>query len=119
MAINLATARPLANSGVAANLGASGTFGPFPVQGRRLSIQAVWTGTPTGTFALECSFDGATYTVVPGAATEFTSNNQAQPAGSASSAVWNWSNVPGNLARIRYTATSGTGTLTIRAAQGL
>ncbi len=118
MALNLATARALKNSGNAANLAASGVFGPFPVSGRRLSVQAVWTGTPTGTFSLECSFDGATFTTVPGASAEFTANSQAQPAGGAGSAVWNWSNVPGNMAQIRYTATSGTGTLTIRAAQG-
>lgn len=122
MALNLATSRPLSGSGVANNLPSSGTasFGSFPVAGRRLSVQATWTGTPTGTFALQVSFDGQqTWVTVPGAAAEFTANGQAQPAGSGSSAVWNWSNVPGNLARILYTATSGTGTLTIRAAQGV
>ncbi len=121
MGLNLATARPLSGSGSASNLPSSGTavFGPFPVAGRRLSVQAVWTGTPTGTFALQCSFDGqATWTTVPGAAAEFTANSQAQPAGGSGSAVWNWSNVPGNMCRILYTATSGTGTLTIRATQG-
>lgn len=120
MGLNLATARPLSGSGAANNLPSSGTasFGPFPVAGRRLSVQATWTGAPTGTFALQCSFDGSTWTTVPGAAAEFTANSQAQPAGSGASAVWNWSNVPGNSARILYTATSGTGTLTIRAAQG-
>lgn len=121
MGLNLATARPLPGSGVASNLPSSGTasFGPFPVAGRRLSIQAVWTGTPTGVFALQASFDGQqTWTTIPGAAAEFTANSQAQPAGGASSAVWNWSNVPGNLVRLLYTATSGTGTLTVRAVQG-
>jgi hypothetical protein len=120
MGLNLATARALSGSGVASNLPSSGTtvFGPLPVSGRRLSVQATWTGTPTGTFALQCSFDGTNYTTVPGASAEFTANSQAQPAGGGSSAIWNWSNVPGNMARILYTATSGTGTLTIRAAQG-
>lgn len=120
MPLNLATQRPLSGSGVASNLPSSGTavFGPFPVAGRRLSIQATWTGTPTGTFALQCAFDGTNYATVPGAAAEFTANSQAQPAGGAGSAIWNWVNVPGNMARILYTATSGTGTLTVRAAQG-
>ena len=118
MGLNLATARALSGSGVAANLAQTSYFGPFPVGGRRLSVLATWTGTPTGTFSLECSFDGSTYTTVPGAAAEFTSNSQAQPAGGAGSAIWNWSNIPGNMARIKYTATSGTGMLTIRAAQG-
>lgn len=113
------TARAVNGSGVANNLGATRVFGPFPVlRGGRLSMQATWTGTPTGTFSLECSYDGANYVTVPGAAAEFTANGQAQPAGGASSAIWNWDNVPGTTAQVRYTATSGTGTLTLRAAQG-
>ncbi len=120
MGLNLATARPLANSGTANNLPASGTavFGPWPVAGRRLSVQASWTGTPTGTFKLQCSFNGGAFVDVPGASAEFTANSQAQPAGGAGSAVWNWVNVPGNMVRLLYTATSGTGTLTVTAAQG-
>lgn len=116
--MSIATARKLLNSGATDNLGATGTFGPLPIQGRRLSVYASWTGTPTGTFALECSFDGQTWAVVPGAAAEFTANSQLQPAGGASSAVWNWSNIPGNMARIKYTRSGGTGTLIIRAASG-
>ncbi len=115
---NIATARKLLKSGDADNLGTDQSFGPLPVQGRRLSVFASWTGTPAGTFALQCSFDGTTWTTVPGAAAEFTANSQTQPAGGAGSAVWNWSNVPGNMARIRYTRTGGTGTLTIRASTG-
>lgn len=118
MPSNIATSRPLMNSGATDNLAASQNFGPLPIQGRRLSVFASWTGTPTGTFALECTFDGKSWAAVPGAAVEFTANGQAQPAGGASSAVWNWVNVPGNMARIRYTRTGGTGTLTIRAASG-
>jgi hypothetical protein len=112
------TARALNGSGVANNLGATRVFGPFPVQGRRLSMQASWTGTPTGTFSLETSFDGASFTPIPGAAAEFTASGNAQPAGAASSATWNWLNVPGTMVQLRYTATGGTGTLTVRAAQG-
>jgi hypothetical protein len=115
----LATSRPLSGSGVAANLASTTTFGPFPINGRRLSIRATWTGTPTGTFSLECSFDNTNWTTVPGASAEFTANSQAQPAGGASSAVWNWSNVPGNMARLRYTASGGTGMLVVHAAQGI
>lgn len=118
MSLNLATQRPLARSAVTDNLGASGVIGSFPVAGRRLSMQAAWTGTPAGTFSLECSFDGATFTTVPGAAAEFTANGNAQPAGGAGSAVWNWSNVPGNMVRLVYTRVGGTGTLTVRASQG-
>ena len=108
-----ATARPLPGSGVAANLGADALF-PTPVQGRRLSVSASWTGTPTGTFSLETSFDGENWHAVPGADAEFA----AQPAGADGTAVWNWYNVPGSMVRIRYARTSGTGTATLRAAFG-
>lgn len=85
------------------------------VRGSRLSVYAAWTGTPTGVFSLQSSFDGGqTWITTPGASTEFT----AQPAGGASSGLWNWINVPGTLWRLLYTATSGTGTLTGFAADG-
>jgi hypothetical protein len=80
------------------------------VRNRHLSIEASWTGTPTGVFSLVCSFDGGTtFRTVPGASAEFTANGNAQPAGGASAAVWNFLNVPGGLWAILYTATSGTG----------
>lgn len=116
--LNLATQRPLSRSGITDNLGATGVLGSFPVAGRRLSIQATWTGSPVGVFSLECAFDGTNFVPVPGAAVEFTANGQAQPAGGGSGAVWNWSNVPGNVVRLVYTRTSGTGTATVRAAMG-
>lgn len=114
----IATTRALGGSGVAGNLGATSAFGPSPVQGRRFSVQASWTGTPTGTFTLETSFDGKVWLTVPGAAAEFTANGQGQPAGAAGSAVWTWYNVPGSQLRIVYTRTSGTGTATLRASYG-
>ena len=113
------TARQLPGSGVANNLAAGATFGPVPLQHARLSIIAVWTGTPTGTFALQTSADGGgAWVTVPGASAEFTSNGQAQPAGSSGSAVWTWYGVPGQTVRLQYTYTSGTGTLTVYASQG-
>lgn len=91
----------------------------LPVKNRRLSIDASWTGTPTGVFKLQCSFDsGTTWRDVPGAAAEFTANGNLQPAASASNAVWNFVNVPGGAWRIRYTATSGTGAGVLRFAWG-
>lgn len=115
----IATQRAIPGSGVAANLGASANFGPIIVQGRRLSIVAAWSGTPSGTFALQTTFDnGTTWTTVPGASVEFTLNGQAQPGGSAGSAVWNWSNVPGTQVRLAWTRSSGTGQLDARASWG-
>ncbi len=113
--------RPLSGSGTANNLPASGTatFGPIPISAARLTLTASWTGTPTGSFSLQyLDPDGVTWRTVPGASTEFTSNSQSQPAGSAGSAAWTWYGVPGGQARLSYAATSGTGTLYVVATQG-
>lgn len=84
------------------------------VRNRHLSIGATWTTGATGTFSLQCSFDGGvTWRDVPGASAEFTANGNAQPANSASAATWNFLHVPGGKVRIRYTATSGTGTASL------
>lgn len=117
---NLGTSRALRGSGVADNMGSGvpALFGPSPVAGKRVSIEARWTGTPTGTFSLECSFDGSLWRSIPGAAPEFTKDGNAQPAGADGVAIWNWTNVPGVMLRVVYTRTSGTGTLTLRAAYG-
>lgn len=83
----------------------------------RLGCTYTTTGTGTGTLSLECSMDGgSTFGTVPGASTEFTT----QPAGAAitTPVVCNWSNMPGQLYRFRYTFTSGTGTITLSVAQG-
>lgn len=115
---DIATTRGLRGSGVAGNLGATTVFGPTPAQGRRLSVQTTWTGTPTGVFSLETTFNGTTWHTVPGAAAEFTANGQTQPAGAGGSAIWTWYNIPGSQLRILYTRTSGTGTATLRASYG-
>lgn len=101
----------------ALSLPASGTvFWTLPVRGGRLSIYVSATGTATGVFKLQSSFDGgATWIDTPGAATEIA----AQPAGAAFTALWNWSNVPGGNWRILFTGSGpGTGTATGWAAQG-
>lgn len=110
----LLTGAGVADSG---NMAATFQTRGLPVHGRRLSICASWTGTPTGTFSLECLFQDLVWRTVPGAAAEFTANSQIQPAGGTGSAVWNWSNIPGSKWRLVYTASSGTGTLTSAFAQ--
>lgn len=93
----------------------SATFsGPWlPCKGQQLTLALAWSSTPTGTYSLECSYDGGvTAVAVPGAAAEFTANSQAQPAGSASSLVANFTNVPGALWRIKYTRSGSSGTTT-------
>jgi hypothetical protein len=118
MALEQAITRTLPGSGTAANLGAAAVFGPITNRGARLTISARWTGTPTGSFALQFSDDGTTWASVPGASVEFTNNGQTQPAGGAGSAVWTWYGVPGSQVRLSYAYTSGTGVLTAYATQG-
>lgn len=88
---------------------------PCPANGR-LSAAFTWTGTPTGTIALQCRMAGGTFATVPGASTEFTS----QPAGSAVSTplVVNFDVVPGGEYRFIYTHGGSTGTITCNVAQG-
>ncbi len=115
----LATSRAWGNSGAANLLGnTTAIFGPTPVAGKRLSLEVAWTGTPTGVLTLECSFDGQVWRTIPGATAQFTAGGQAQPAGTASSGVYNWVNVPGQMVRLKYTRTSGTGTATVRGVYG-
>ena len=100
-------------SGVSGNLDASINFPHVLRRGKNLDIHAVWTGTPTGTFSLETSYDGGTtFKTVPGADVEFTANGNAQPAGAGGSALWNWSNMPGVVFRLVWTSLGGSGTLT-------
>lgn len=114
-AVTFAYTGPVPNAKHDGSLAATVNFPWFPVTGSRLSMSLNWTGTPTGTFKLQHSFDaGATAYDTPGAATEFT----AQPSGGAGSVAPNWSNMPGTVARLVYTAGSGTGTLTSYQAQG-
>jgi hypothetical protein len=85
----------------------------------RMSAAFTWTGTPTGTFALQCRMAGGTWDEVPGAAAEFTTSPNAQPAGGASTTptTVNFSVVPGTEYRFVYTG-SGAGTVTCNIAQG-
>lgn len=107
-------ARHWHGSGIPGNMNTSGLFGPMPVQGRQLSLECAWTGTPVGAFSLECTFDGTTWRTVPGALIEFTMNENELPAGTDGGLVCNWYNVPGQMLRLRYGATSGQGTLIVR-----
>lgn len=110
-----------ANPGVLRGTAGVSDFPAMPVRGRRLAIRASWaaTGTPVGVFSLQHDFGDDDWADVPGASVEFTANGQAQPAGTAAKATWNWSNIPGSRWRIRYTWTSGTaGTVVMVYTQG-
>lgn len=82
-----------------------------------LSIQAIWTGTPTGTLKIQTSN-------IPGQApaggnptgittwTDYTGTSQSLT-GSAGDFVWRFTFMPDTWARLVYTASSGSGTLNV------
>lgn len=67
------------------------------------SIQAVWTGTPTGTIKLQQSNDASNWTDISGA-------SQAT-GGAAGSVCFNLNLAPMKYVQLVYTRTSGSGTL--------
>ena len=67
------------------------------------AIQAVWTGTPTGTLKLQATVNGTDWSDIAGTSTSLT--------GSASSWLWNVTDILYESVRLVYTASSGTGTL--------
>lgn len=71
-----------------------------------VSIQLVWTGTPTGSFYVDGSADGANWTPL-----------SLSPAPIASGAAGNWLIDMTQLSflhiRVRYVASSGSGSLTV------
>ena len=68
------------------------------------SIYAAWTGTPTGTLAVQVTVNGVEWVAPPTALT-------ASPAGSAGSVVWTMPDLTWKAIRVVYTRSSGTGTL--------
>lgn len=88
--------------------GAAITFDDF----LGIFFAATWTGTPTGTLAVQASVDGTTWFTIgtTGDGVGFTAN----PAGSASSAWANVYDVYASYVRVIYTAGSGSGTLTVK-----
>jgi hypothetical protein len=95
---------------------------------RNVSVQAVWTGTPTGTFTFQVTDHPMPYLDELGRATPVTTttDNTAatwttltnptaftalQPAGSATNAEFGFADVGGGFFRVKYTNSSGTGTL--------
>lgn len=66
------------------------------------SIQAVWTGTPTGTLKLQISGDSTSWTDAP---------SPQSLAGAAGSYIWDVPQTAVGYVRMVYTFTSGTGSL--------
>lgn len=70
-----------------------------------VGIELVFTGTPSGTFYVEASNDGATFTAM-----DFGSPGPLA-SGSASSIILNIQQCPYRQLRVRYVRSSGSGTL--------
>lgn len=70
-----------------------------------ICIQAIYTGTPTGTFSVEGSLDNSNWVAL---ATAPSPN----PTGSAGSSLVQYSNQSIVYIRLKYTVSGGTGTLT-------
>ena len=69
-------------------------------------LQAIWTGTPTGTLSIEASLDGSNWST-----TTYTFSSS--PAGSASSSISDLSSSAYPYFKACYVNTSGTGVLKI------
>lgn len=81
-----------------------------------ISVQAIWTGTPTGTITLQGSLDYArdSYGNVTNSGTwdTFVSATN-QPAGSAGSNLFDLNQLSFPYIRLLYTKVSGTGVLNV------
>lgn len=83
-----------------------------------IAVQAVWTGTPAGNFTIETSCDAGALDPQTGAIlitnwVTYTSSTQAAGGGSGSF-VWRFNSIPDAWMRLKYTASSSTGTLNAR-----
>lgn len=81
-----------------------------------LSIQAIWTGTPAGTFSLQTSNDPGEILVngeIRGVTnwTDFTGSSNAA-GGAAGNCTWGIIGAPDRFVRVKFVHSSSTGSLT-------
>lgn len=92
----------------AVSLGASANLAAVSLEHiSNYSIQIVFTGTPSGTFKLQCSNDELS----PSNWTDVGSSDQAVT--TAGDLVWNVENAGYKWVRVVYTRSSSTGSLTV------
>lgn len=82
---------------------------------QNISYQAIWTGTPNGTFSFEVSNDPADTPSNWTTLTEPSTFTSGDPAGSASSFMFELVQCSFRWIRIKYTNSSSTGTLVVKA----
>lgn len=94
----------------AGDMSGSLTSTVLPIQFEdNIGLQFVWTGTPTGTIAVQVSMDQTTWT-------SLTFNPSiTQPAGSAGGLYIDINQISAPFMRATYTFSSGTGALTLKA----
>jgi hypothetical protein len=103
-----------------ASMGADYTTGGMNTEGLdNVGLQVVYTGTPTGSWSFEVSNDAAQLpdgTVSGGTWIALTlASAPPNPSGSGSSFVVDFNQLPYRFLRVKYTRSSGTGSLTIHA----
>lgn len=74
------------------------------------AYQAVWTGTPTGSFIIEATVDGVTWSSLD---PRDADGNPPVAAGAAGNLVINLNQLPFKKIRFMYLAVSGSGTLNV------
>lgn len=86
-----------------------------------LAVQAVWTGTPVGDFTIETSCDVGNIDPTTGLPDSGSITNWVLYSGSTQAAgggdgmfIWRLTTVPDRWVRLKYTRTSGTGTVNAR-----
>lgn len=83
------------------------------------AIQAVWTGSPVGTFTIETSCDVGVIDPSTNAISGITNwtlydGSQQDAGGMAGQFVWRLNVLPEKWVRLKYTSTSGSGTVNAR-----
>lgn len=104
------------------SLGADAASNPiFMEQEAMVSIQAIWSGSPVGNFTIETTDDAgqvnpATGLPVPASVADWNTYTGSTVAAGGSTGIFTWRiwQNPDRWIRLKYTSTSGTGTINAR-----
>lgn len=101
------------------SMGASANSIAIPLEQEQLvSVQAVWSGAPVGDFTIETACDVGAFdpSGQPTGITNWNTYTGSSQAAGGSSGVFTWRirSIPDRWLRLKYTRTSGTGTVNAR-----